>query len=103
MTKIKRMGMEGLTRKEKRYLRKYAKKINRHCCESKDKRKRIYHIGYIGSRVCKVAVCADCDTVQAICGRIGRFLLKRYLRKGITRINILISLKTDDVFQYGRL
>lgn len=95
--------MEGLTRKEKRYLRKYAKKINRHCCESKDKRKRIYHIGYIGSRVCKVAVCADCDTVQAICGRFGRFLLKKYLKKGITRINIIVSLKTEDLFLYGEL
>lgn len=90
-----------LSNREKRYLRRYAKRINRNCCPSKEKRKRLFHIGYIGNRLCKVAVCCDCDKIQVICGRIGRFLLKRYARRGITRINILVTVKTDDIFLYG--
>lgn len=92
-----------LTKREKRYLRKYAKKINRNCCPSKNKRKRLFHIGYIGNRLCKVAVCCDCDKIQVICGRTGRFLLKRYIRRGITRVNVLATLKTDDIFIYGEI
>lgn len=91
----------SLTRREKRYLRKYAKRINRNCCPSKNKRKRLFHIGYIGNRLCKVAVCCDCDKMQVICGKIGKFFLKRYIKRGITRLNILATLKTDDLFLYG--
>lgn len=97
------MKKTPLTFKERHYLRRYARRINRRCCESKDKRIRLYHIGYIGNRLCKVAVCADCEKIQVLCGRFGRFLLKKYLKKGITRINIIVSLKTEDLFLYGKL
>nr|DAU13474.1 MAG TPA: hypothetical protein [Caudoviricetes sp.] len=96
------MQKSSLTIKERYYLRRYARIINRHCCTSKDKRIRLYHIGYIGNRLCKVVVCADCEKMQVLCGRLGRFLLKRYFRKGITRINIIVSLKTEDLFLYGK-
>lgn len=97
------INRRSISNKEKRYLRKYAKKIHWDCCPIKDKRKWLFHIGYIGNRLCKVAVCCDCDKIQVICGRFGRYLLKKYKRRVITRVNVLATLKTDDIFLYGEV
>ena len=89
-----------LSKKERRYLRRYAKKINRRCCEMKDKRLYGYQIGYIGYKFCKVARCLDCDKLQVLCGRFGKWLIKRRLRKGKMRMVVECVLSNDTIFRY---
>ena len=94
------MEKQKLTRREKRYIRKYAKKIDIVCCKHKGSAKIQYQIGYIGLFCCKVAVCCDCEDRQIICGGLYKFLLKRFLKKGIRRINILATISMRDMFMY---
>lgn len=89
-----------LSARQLRYLKKYAPKINVLCCKHKDKRTMKYQIGYIGLRCCKVAICLDCGEKQIICGKVGEFLLHKFIRKGITRVNILEIISTNDMFIY---
>ena len=89
-----------LSATQKRYLRRYSKKINTHCCEHKGKDQVCYHIGYIGKRYCKVAVCCDCDEWQILCTGIAKWILKKILNKGVRRVNIITTLSNRDMFMY---
>lgn len=89
-----------LSARQLHYLKKYAPKIDVLCCKHKGIARIQYHIGYIGLRCCKVAICCDCGCKQVICGRLSRWILRRFLNKGIRRINILATLSMQDMFMY---
>ena len=89
-----------LSARQARYLKKYAPKINVLCCEHKEKSLMKYQIGYIGLRCCKVAICLDCGERQIICDNFAKMLLRYFIRKGKTRVNILETLSTKDMFIY---
>lgn len=89
-----------LTRIEKRLIRKYANKIDIVCCQHKGNAKIQYHIGYIGLRCCKVAICLDCDRKQILCRGLCKFLLKHFIKKGIRRVNIIATISMRDMFMY---
>lgn len=94
------MEKRKLTKKEKRYIRKYANKIDIVCCTHKGSEKIQYHIGYVGFKCCKVAVCLDCDEKQILCCGLARWILQQLLKKGIRRINILATISMQDMFIY---
>ena len=89
-----------LTKKEKRYLKKYGPQINILCCKHERKHSMLYQIGYIGLPCCKVAICVDCGERQILGCRFCKWLLKRFIKKGVTRINIIDTISFDDVFMY---
>lgn len=94
------MEEKKLTQREKRYIRKYASKIDIKCCKHKSNSKIQYQIGYIGLRCCKVAVCLDCENRQILCDGFAKWLLRKFLRKGIRRLNILATISMKDMFFY---
>lgn len=79
---------------------KFKKKINYNCCNHRNLHEGQYQIGYVGFKFCKVAICLDCGERQIICGRIGEFFLRRFLRKGIRKVYILgtITIKNKKIF-----
>ena len=94
------MEERKLTRLEKKYIRKYSNKIDIVCCKHKGSVKIQYQIGYIGLRCCKVAICCDCESRQILCRGLCKMLLRRFLKKGIRRINILATISMRDMFMY---
>jgi hypothetical protein len=100
--KVRKEKESTLTARQKKYLRKYAHKIDFLCCKHGNKQSIKYHIGYIGLKCCKIAVCVDCDTRQILCTGFCKWLLFRFLKKGIKKINILETIAMEDSFMYRR-
>lgn len=69
------------------------KKVNFYCCHH-ERNKNMYHLGYVGLKFFKVAVCLDCEKVQFIGGKIGKILYPTAKRLYFNRITII---KTIDV------
>lgn len=68
-------------------------KVNFYCCNH-DRNKNMYHLGYVGLKCCKVAVCLDCEKVQSIGTKFGRFIYP--IAKKITQNRIYV-LKTIEI------
>lgn len=75
-------------------LDKYIDKINPTCCDHSAGR-RAYLIGYTGLKVCKVAMCLDCESLQFIGGKFSKMLypLVRKLSRG--RLDVLTKVGID--------
>lgn len=82
----------------KKLVKKYGNKINIACCGHKHKKFASYHIGYIGLPICTIAICKDCGERQILCGKIGKFFLKKFIKRGITRCNIIGQITSNDIF-----
>ena len=92
--------MQGKNQRINRYARKYGPLINISCCKHKGSEKVQYQIGYVGLKCCKIAICCDCEEYQIICHGVFKWLLKKILKKGIRRINILATISMKDMFYY---
>ena len=77
---------------------KYAKRIDTFCCNHKGGR-NAYLFGFIGLKACKVVMCLDCDKLQFVGGKFGRFIypVARKLSRG--RLEVLKTIQIEPSFE----
>ena len=77
---------------------KYAKRIDTFCCNHKGGR-NAYLFGFMGLKACKVVMCLDCDKLQFVGGKFGRFIypVARKLSRG--RLEVLKTIQIEPSFE----
>ena len=53
---------------------------------------RGYHVGYVGIKLCRVAICIDCGKVEYIGGKFGRLLYPIFKKIKRNRVEIITTI-----------